>query len=252
MLSFSRARRAAILAGGATAFTPASIAGLVAWYDFSDAATLFTDSARTTAVTADGDAIGGVTDKSGNVAHLASSLTARPLYKTAIQNGKSAALADGINDALQMVSAITPSANTFFMVFKITGTGTLALLGGTDDGGLSVDYSSRNLRLVKTNVSLIGADTTTLSTTAFSIASITYNKTSGAFAFRVNGATGASGTQTATFTNTMNGVFAQRPAATPQLFHNSYGGEFLIYNSVLSAGNIALVESYLNTKWAVY
>ena len=41
-----------------TAFSPASIGGLQLWLDASDASTLFTDSAGTTAATADGGVVG--------------------------------------------------------------------------------------------------------------------------------------------------------------------------------------------------
>lgn len=52
-----------------------------AWWDPSDITTLFQDSAGTTAVTADGDPVGLVKDKSGNGRDLTASSTARPTYK---------------------------------------------------------------------------------------------------------------------------------------------------------------------------
>lgn len=59
------------LGGGATppAFSPTDIASLLWWYDPSDLSTLFQDSAGTTPVTADGDPVGRVLDKSGNGYH---------------------------------------------------------------------------------------------------------------------------------------------------------------------------------------
>lgn len=54
-----------------------------AWYDPSDLSTLFQDAAGTTPVTADGDPVGLMLDKSGNGNHARqATATARPLYKT--------------------------------------------------------------------------------------------------------------------------------------------------------------------------
>lgn len=70
--------------------SPAAISGLKAWYDFSDPNTLFTDTARTAPVSADGDSIRGVRDKAG-LHHLSQAGNA-PVYKTDRVNGKSSAL----------------------------------------------------------------------------------------------------------------------------------------------------------------
>ena len=54
-----------------------------AWYDPSDLTTMFQDIAGTTPVTADGQTVGKILDKSGNDNHaVAPSDAARPLYKT--------------------------------------------------------------------------------------------------------------------------------------------------------------------------
>lgn len=54
-----------------------------AWYDPSDLSTLWKDTAGTTPVTSDGDAVARIDDKSGNGYHLIQpTLANRPIYKT--------------------------------------------------------------------------------------------------------------------------------------------------------------------------
>jgi hypothetical protein len=72
--------------GGAPAFDPATLFAsgeLGGWYDPSDLSTLFQDTAGTVPVTAAGQLVARISDKSGNGNHLTqSTLAARPLYQT--------------------------------------------------------------------------------------------------------------------------------------------------------------------------
>ncbi|GGH45850.1 hypothetical protein GVY41_02965 [Frigidibacter albus] len=62
-------------------FTPAQLAGLVACYDPSDLSTLFQDVARTVPVTAAGQSVAAMADKSGSGRHMVQTVTAaRPVF----------------------------------------------------------------------------------------------------------------------------------------------------------------------------
>lgn len=69
------------------------------WFDPSDFSTLFQDASRTTPVTAVGQPIGCVMDKSGNNFHLTQSGTARPTLRQDV-NGFYYIEFDGIDDFL--------------------------------------------------------------------------------------------------------------------------------------------------------
>ena len=71
-----------------------------AWYDPSDLTTLYQDAAGTTPVTAVGDPVGRVEDKSGNGNHASqSTAAARPIYRQD-GNGKFYLDFDGVDDAM--------------------------------------------------------------------------------------------------------------------------------------------------------
>lgn len=70
------------------------------WYDINDITTLFQDSAGTTPVTAVGQPVGKVLDKSGNGIHATQATSAnRPTYQVD-SNGNGYLQFDGVNDSL--------------------------------------------------------------------------------------------------------------------------------------------------------
>lgn len=90
-----------------------------AWYDPSDLTTLYQDSAGTTPVTADGDPVGLMMDKSGNDNHASQSVAAaRPIYRT---DGTLHWLQfDGVDDAL--VTSHVMTLRSFFVAATVGST----------------------------------------------------------------------------------------------------------------------------------
>lgn len=106
-------------------FSPASVAGLQAWYDASDASTLFNATSGGSLVAADGS-VARWEDKSGNGRHLTQSTSgSRPLRKTGVQNGLATLRFDGSDDFLSVPSStaaftfLHDGDHTIFMVFKV-------------------------------------------------------------------------------------------------------------------------------------
>ncbi len=86
-------------------FTPASLfPGTGAWYDPSDISTLFQDTGGATPVTASGQPVGRINDKSGNGNHwLQGTAAARPIYT--VSGGIHYLLCDGVDDGLSVTLA---------------------------------------------------------------------------------------------------------------------------------------------------
>lgn len=125
------------IAASKITFVPTDISGMFGYYDFTDPASLYTDTGRTTPVSVDGDSIAGVTDKSGATNHLTQTTAgARPTYKTNILNTTlSVARFDG-GDALWTASygAAKSQPGTVVVVGSNTDTGADSWLFSAEGG----------------------------------------------------------------------------------------------------------------------
>jgi hypothetical protein len=107
------------------AFSPARLfAGGVAgaWYDPADLGTLFQDDARTVPVTASGQTVGGIADKSGNGNHLAQATASfRPVYTES--GGLRFLQFDGVDDRLDCAALAASWAGRVetFSGLRLTG-----------------------------------------------------------------------------------------------------------------------------------
>lgn len=107
-----------------------------AWYDPSDLSTLFQDAAGTIPVTAVGDPVGRMLDKSGRGNHAAQSVSAaRPAYQT---DGALHWLEfDGVDDFMGVSMDLTGSPNVQVLVGVYPGTPSTVLCRLLHFGGFS-------------------------------------------------------------------------------------------------------------------
>lgn len=151
-MAAARGHTSTAAAAGPPAWSPLDLASLTAWWDFSDAATLFTD-AGTTRVSADAQAIYQANDKSASGFHVVQATEgARPTYKTGIQNSRSVARFDG-GDSLAKASVdaltvVTADAGTIVIVIKQSSAdsqNTSIAIGGSNTNRLLIHatYSSK-------------------------------------------------------------------------------------------------------------
>lgn len=109
-----------------------SIPNVAAWYDPSDLTTLFQDDAATTPVTAAGQSVAVMRDKSGNNRHMTQATPgARPTYQSS--GGLHWLQFDGTDDVMN--AAVPVSAYPFD--FHVAGTGS-----ATEGGYLSIFESA--------------------------------------------------------------------------------------------------------------
>ncbi|MFD2173330.1 hypothetical protein [Rhodobacter lacus] len=129
-------------------WSPASMAGLLAWYDPSDLSTLWQDAEMTTPITASGQPVGAIRDKSGNGHHLTQATASRrPMYQAS--GGRHWLQSDGVDDALGIASRYGLGANPALSI-----TAGMRWLGSEADGRLlSIGYGATGNLSVGTGTS---------------------------------------------------------------------------------------------------
>lgn len=268
--------------GQLASFNPLSLSPAL-WLDASDSTTLYTDSGLTTRVAADGDPVGGWKDKSGNLKHATqASGTNKPSYKINIKNSNSIVRFDGVNDSLVFASTLSyfnflhATQGDVFCVFQanplIANPNAIYPIIdsrnlNSGDNGFTFFYDDRSS--VSRNDAVFASGGTP-SPNNFSILTSNNMVAPGTWcslSLQLNGqnATASNrakiyinnvlnsitntetGTNTANATNNMSIGQGQN-----SYFLNGNIAEILIFTTNLSVSNRNAVESYLNSKWAIY
>jgi hypothetical protein len=241
--------------------SPLDISGLELWLDFSDISTLYTDSAKTTPVTSDGDVIGAVEDKSGNGNDVLQ-ITApqKPIYKTGIQNGLSVGRF-AFNTWMQ-------AANNTVLDFTTESISIILVGKSTDDGDryfLSKLGANKGYRVMVTDVpafryqagdgslvAIIEATTVTSMMEAGVIhahgGNATLYKNGSQLGSTVDFSGVGSKANTDIFTVGENSSILA--SANNQLVGDI--GEIILYSKALTVRNYKRLQYYINAKWAVY
>lgn len=212
---------------------PGSVSsGLVLWLDGDDISTLFQSTdCSSTAVSADGQAVGCWKDKSTSGFNATATAGARPIYETNEFNGKSVIRFDGNDDALDFTNI--NNIRTVFIVNKSSAATYQPFLG---------DNTSTNW--FTNDTALIGSGGSSFLT---------------AGAWRVNKVdvvnpqtTTQSGQYSLYSVVSTGNVEADHIASDRKIGGRFFGGDYvelIVYNRALSASEVTAVENYLYDKW---
>lgn len=129
------------------AWSPVALGGkLVAWYDPYDLSTLSQDSAGLVPVTADGQPVGRMADKSGSNTHATQpSAMSRPVFRSA--DGRRWLEFDGIDDFFAIPTTGIDNGGFVMGIQDFGPPNTKALLGRGTAGYLAVISASRHIGL---------------------------------------------------------------------------------------------------------
>jgi hypothetical protein len=226
-----------------TGFNPRNISGLAAWYDAS----------ATSSVTLTGGFVSQWSDLSGNGLHLTQSTEANRPSTTTV-NGLQAVDFDGTNDHL--FTSTQANARTVFNVHVVDVANVAQTIYHTQSGSGLTDlrmhllYSSANEYRSQSVASGVNQGVSGGARTANQrLTALTFSGT--ASTGRLDGASLA-GTTLATGSNQL-GIWLgiRNISGTLSLPLNGKICEHIIYDRVLSAGEIGTVERYLASKWGV-
>lgn len=255
-----------IMASGVSGnLTPTSpVAGYMTWLDAADTAT----------ITQSGGLVSQWTDKSANAYTFTQATSSyKPSTGVNTQNGKNV-LTYGTNDNLTSTAAtsvwkfLNASTSTIFMAFKQTNAALDAFLwstylGSTSNTGAAAYHTSTGtlVHLITRGVGgapAVSNNSVATLGTAFTYITIIGDPANATAANRSDerikqGSAIKNNTQTAALNNV-------NPASPFQVGGYDTGsaegisgtvGEVIIYDSILSAGNILLNQQYLANKWGV-
>jgi Concanavalin A-like lectin/glucanases superfamily len=233
-----------------SAFDPKSITGLLAWISADSG---IKDSGGNV-ITADNTTVYTATDRGSLGNNLVNSAGTGPKWRNAANgiNGLPVLQFDGSTQFLNFASNVTPTANfTYVIVCKPTRTGTYGFqnrVQGTVNGGsgITLGLTTTNAYVVfrtagGTLLDFYGNATCTNQVVATMIAG------TGGGKLRVNKTEIASNASATAWG--LSGAATEYVGRDPGTYFQGAVCEILIYNTILSANNLSLVENYLSSKW---
>ena len=241
---------AASSGGAAPAFSPLDISGLALWLDASDSTTLFQDDAGTTPAAANDDPVGYWGDKSGNGNNVTQAgATARPLLKTAVQNGRNGVLFDNSNDSMGNTLAM-PDVSTMLVAYNVLGTpGSDTVFSTTSVNFLAQRFNSgTTIQSWPNGAASVMVLTTTYSNAA-AVLQLANDYTADQYIIQYNGDTLANTTARVNPGGTIL-IGAAGPTASTELL-NGHVFELCLFSRTLTDAERATVRSYLVAKWGI-
>jgi hypothetical protein len=235
-------------------FTPASLAGLAAWYDASDAAS----------ITSSGGAVSQWNDKSGNARHLVQATgSSQPITGTRTQNSLNVIDFTAVSQRIEVTgfTAITTNTATAFAVFQWeTGSQNFARLWCLAPAGGDESFVTTGMCVAQRRASTTWAQAYNGAVAATAViaqdtpALIASQRNGDAGSFWLNGgsASSTSGYGTSNFNIQDFYVATRFDHDTSNAPMDGWVAELILYSTALGATDRATVRDYLNAKWAVY
>jgi hypothetical protein len=245
----------------AASFDPLSISGCKLWLDAADTST----------ISLSGSDVTQWDDKSGNGYNFAQGTSAnRPKSGTRTQNSLNVIDFDGTNDSLTTTAAksafnfLQNSVSTIFRVIKQDSNSGVRFILGTNDGSFSsigiFQYTSSTNEFARCGGGS-GSAVYDISITADTNAKYQAYKSdpaNGTAANRIKVSTNAgaftgtnTGTASTSASNSTIDFILGNDSNGGSLPYDGFIAEILIYDTILSAGDITDVQNYLAGKWAI-
>jgi hypothetical protein len=231
----------------ASGFSPARLAGLIAWYDAADVSTMGPTSDGVGAVSNNGP-VKFLKDKSPSGFNLTNTGadSVCPTYVESSQNGLSTLLFDTGDDLIGAAAseAVMFEPFTFFIAFRTTSgaAGNPRICGA--NGGRSIGTFGSGSTFGFFSIGTIASFGVSLSSTAVLAISCTSGR---AGVFYGNGVQNSTGT----LSTIIREGFALNTEGSNRSGNKAGGNifEVISYNRALSASDVQLVSRYLGKKW---
>jgi autotransporter-associated beta strand protein len=204
-------------------------------------------------ITASSGVISGVSDLSGNNNNATAGYGSVTLSTI---NGHKAFSFSSSGLAVSSYSATTNPQTVFAVIDPASVSGPSAIFGANDgsgSGGLELRLYSSKLDALNAAVADDGSSSTTVTANALSV--VAYSLSSSAASFYINGASAGSGSVpsfsgSGTLTIGYKATNGGPSGSASGEFYTGTMGTILVYNTALTAAQIASVSSYLSSEYA--